>query len=57
MLKISKNGKFMEYFRSGVKRKYLVAYSEYNESEAFWLPESKIFNALEIFNDNRVFHG
>ena len=41
----------------GARRKYQVAYSEYNESEAFWLPESKLSNALEILNNYKVSHG
>ena len=41
----------------GGRRKYLVAFSRYDESEAYWLPESELSNALEIFNDYKVFHG
>ena len=43
--------------RSGGKRKYLVAYAGYDEYEACWLPESELYNALEILNDYKVSHG
>ena len=39
------------------RRNYLVAYSGYKEYKAFWLPESEIYNSLEIMNDYKVFHG
>ena len=35
----------------------MVAYSGYNESKAYCLPESEICNALEILNDYKVCHG
>ena len=60
MSKISKSGKSVEYLRhkgSGGRNKYLVVYSGYNKSEACWLTESKLDNALEILNDYKVFHG
>ena len=42
---------------SSAKRKYLVAYAELNDSEAFRQPESKLFNALAILSDLKVSHG
>ena len=41
----------------GGRNKYLVAYSGYNESKAFWLPKTKLHNALEILNDYKVSYG
>ena len=43
--------------RSRAIKKYLLAYSGCNESEAYWLPESELCNALDILNDNKVSHG
>ena len=42
---------------SNGKRKYLVAYSGYNESDACWLLESDFSNTLDILNDYIVSHG
>ena len=42
---------------SGGRRKYLVAYSGYNKSEACWLPEIVFYSALGILNDYKVCHG
>ena len=42
---------------SGARKKYLVVYSVYNKSEACWLSESELYNALDIFNDYKVSHG
>ena len=41
---------------SSERRKYLVAYSGYAESETYWLSLSKIYNALGIFNNCKVSH-
>ena len=54
--------RILRYKGSGRRSKYLVAYSEYNEFEACWLPESKFtmittYNALEVLNDYRVSRG
>ena len=60
MPKINKNGKSVEIFwhkGSGGRRKYLVAYSGYNKSEACWLPEIEFYSALGILNDYKVCHG
>ena len=43
--------RILKHNGSGGRRKYLVAYSEYDESRAFWVPESKLSNALEIPNN------
>ena len=42
---------------SGARRKYLVAYSGYNECEACWLPVSEVSNTLEILNNYKASHG
>ena len=59
ILKMSKNGKSVEYF--GIKdqvqkKKYLVTYSGYDESKACWLPESELHNTLKVLNDYIVSH-
>ena len=41
----------------GAKRKYLIAYSGYGKSRAFWVPESELFNALDIIYNSKVSHG
>ena len=50
-------GGILRHKGSGRRRKYLVAYSGYDKSKAFWLPESDLYNALEIFNHYKVLHG
>ena len=59
MSKMSKNGKSVEYLdmKDQAEKKQLVVYSGYNESEACWLLESELHNALEILNDYKVSHG
>ena len=41
----------------GGRRKHLVAYSGYDESEACWLPNGKLCNSLETLNNYKVSHG
>ena len=36
---------------AGGKRKYLVAYSECNESKGCWLAKSELLNALDILSN------
>ena len=47
----------LQHKKPGARRNYLVAYSEYNESKAYWLLESELCNALDILNNYKVFHS
>ena len=47
----------LQHKKTGARKKYMVVYSGYNESEAYLLPESELGNALEIFNDYKASHS